>query len=186
MKIYTKTGDAGETGLWGGLRVRKDAARIKAYGNVDELNAVLGIVRAGALPDGLDPLLERIQNELFVLGSDLATPGDSARIPRIQESYITQLEQEIDVFEAELEPLKNFILPGGTLGAAQLHLARTICRRVERNIITLAGLEEINPFVLPYVNRLSDWLFVLARVANARAGVPDVAWHNPVTATAEA
>ncbi len=184
MKIYTKTGDAGETGLWGGLRVRKDAARIKAYGNVDELNAVLGMVRAGPLPDGLDPLLERIQNELFVLGSDLATPGDSARIPRIQEGYITQLEREIDQFEAELEPLKNFILPGGTLGAAQLHLARTVCRRVERNIITLAGLEEINPFVLPYINRLSDWLFVLSRVANARAGVPDVIWHNPATAQA--
>ncbi len=184
MKIYTKTGDAGETGLWGGLRVRKDSARIKAYGNVDELNAVLGIVRAAALPAGLDPLVERIQNELFVLGSDLATPGDSARIPRIQESYIAQLEQEIDQFETELAPLKNFILPGGTMAAAQLHLARTICRRVERNIITLAGLEEITPFVLPYVNRLSDWLFVLARVANARAGVPDVTWHNPVTAQA--
>lgn len=111
---------------------------------MDELNAVLGIVRAAALPEGLDPLMERIQNELFVLGSDLATPGDSARIPRIQESYITQLEQEIDQFETELAPLKNFILPGGTMAAAQLHLARTVCRRVERNIITLAGLEEIN------------------------------------------
>lgn len=180
MKIYTKTGDTGETGLWGGARVRKDAARINSYGNVDELNAVLGIVRACDLPQGLDAFLERIQSELFVLGSDLATPGDSARIPRIEEAYIQQLEAEIDQFEAELAPLKNFILPGGTMAAAQIHLARTVCRRTERNIITLAGLEAINPYVLPYVNRLSDWLFVLARVANARAGVPDVPWHNPL------
>ncbi len=180
MKIYTKTGDGGETGLWGGKRVRKDGARINAYGSVDELNAVLGIVRACELPDGVDALVQRIQNELFVLGSDLATPGEAARIPRIQEHYIQQLEAEIDQFEAELEPLKNFILPGGTMAAAQIHLARTVCRRTERGIITLAGMEEINPFVLPYVNRLSDWLFVLARVANARAGVPDVLWHNPL------
>lgn len=184
MKIYTKQGDAGKTGLWGGERVSKDSLRVNAYGNVDELNAVLGVVRASDLPADLDARLARVQNELFVLGSDLATPGESDRIPRIVRDYIVQMEQEIDQFQAELEPLRQFILPGGTFAAAYTHLARTVCRRAERSIVTLAEEEPINELILPYVNRLSDWLFVLGRIVNARAGVSDVPWVSPTTAQA--
>ncbi|NJO07203.1 MAG: cob(I)yrinic acid a,c-diamide adenosyltransferase, partial [Chloroflexaceae bacterium] len=155
MKIYTKTGDAGQTGLWGGQRVRKDVARVQAYGNVDELNAVLGVARAAGLPGNLDDSIIRIQNELFVVGADLASPGDSDRIPRVLPDYVTTLEQEIDQFESELEPLRQFILPGGTAAAAHLHLARTVCRRVERSIVTLATEEPINATIEPYMNRLS-------------------------------
>lgn len=180
MKIYTKTGDQGETGLFGGGRVSKDSLRVNAYGEVDELNAVLGVARAIGLDTRLDALLARIQAELFVVGADLATPGEAKYIPRMNAERVALLEQEIDQFEQELEPLKQFILPGGALVAAQLHLARTVCRRAERGVVTLAAHEAVNPHVLVYLNRLSDWLFTLARVANARTGVPDVPWNNPI------
>lgn len=181
MKIYTKQGDKGQTGLWGGERVGKNSLRVSAYGEVDELNAVLGVARASGMDAELDGKLARVQSELFVLGSDLATPGESDRIPRVKTAYIEQFEQEIDQFETELEPLRQFILPGGTLAAAYIHLARTVCRRAERAVVTLANQpdEPLNEAVLPYLNRLSDWLFVLGRVINARAGVPDVPWQNP-------
>ena len=183
MKIYTKTGDDGGTGLWGGLRVGKDSARVQAYGTVDECNAAIGVARAvlGAVPElhDLDVLLARIQNQLFVVGADLATPGVAASIPRIGPDEIALLEQTIDALENELEPLKQFILPGGTLAAAQLHLARTICRRAERAVVALAREEQIGQDVGVYLNRLSDCLFVLARAANARASVPDVPWNSP-------
>jgi cob(I)alamin adenosyltransferase len=180
MKIYTKTGDAGETGLWGGQRVAKDALRVHAYGSVDECGAALGLARASGLDPQLDALLARIQDQLFVVGADLATPGDAATIPRVGEEEIAFLERTIDQLEGELAPLKQFILPGGSLAAAHLHLARTICRRAERWTVTLAREESVRPQVQVYLNRLSDCLFVLARAANARAGVADVPWTNPL------
>ena len=134
MKIYTKTGDDGETGLWGGLRVAKDTIRVQAYGTVDECNAAIGVVRAAGVPAELDAILMTVQNQLFVVGADLATPGQAAKIPRVSDSDVTVLEQAIDQFEALLPPLTQFILPGGTLAAAHLHLARTICRRAERHV----------------------------------------------------
>jgi len=185
MKIYTKTGDAGETGLWGGQRVGKDAARVQAYGTVDECNAAIGVARAGGVDPGLDALLGQIQDQLFVVGADLATPGEAANIPRIGPEKIDFMEQTIDALEAELAPLRQFIQPGGTLGAAQLHLARTVCRRAERCVVGLARDEAIGPHVGAYLNRLSDCLFVLARAANARAGTPDVPWNSPRHHSAE-
>ena len=183
LKIYTKTGDAGETGLWGGLRVAKDSPRVQAYGTVDECNAAIGVarsaLRASSGFDSLDSLLAQIQDQLFVVGSDLATPGEAANIPRIGPDEIAFLETTIDTLENELEPLRQFILPGGTLAAAQLHLARTVCRRAERWVVGLAREQPIGALVAIYLNRLSDCLFVLARVANARAGVPDVPWNSP-------
>jgi cob(I)alamin adenosyltransferase len=180
MKIYTKTGDAGETGLWGGLRIAKDAARVQAYGTVDECNATIGVARASGVEPGLDAILARIQNQLFVVGADLATPGEAATIPRIGAQEITFLEQSIDALEEKLEPLKQFILPGGTPAAAQLHLARTVCRRAERWVVSLARQEQaLSDQVGVYLNRLSDCLFVLARAANARAGIADVPWNSP-------
>jgi cob(I)alamin adenosyltransferase len=180
MKIYTKTGDAGETGLWGGLRVSKDSLRVHAYGTADECNAAVGMARASGLDAGLDAILGQVQNQLFVVGADLATPGEGgANIPRVGPSEIGFLEAQIDALESELEPLKQFILPGGTLAAAQLHLARTICRRAERWAVSLAQAESLSSDVLRYLNRLSDLLFVAARVANARAATPDVPWASP-------
>jgi cob(I)alamin adenosyltransferase len=179
LKIYTRTGDAGETGLFGGQRVAKDALRVHAYGTVDECNAVVGLARAAGLDAELDILLAQVQNQLFVVGSDLATPGDSAHIPRVGEAEAGFLEQAIDSLEASLEPLRQFILPGGTAAAAQLHLARTVCRRAERWAVSLAHEEPISPHVLTYLNRLSDFLFVAARAANARASTPDVPWVSP-------
>lgn len=179
MKIYTKTGDAGETGLWGGRRVAKDAPRVHAYGSVDECGAALGLARAAGLDPQLDELLAQIQDQLFVVGADLASPGEAAGIPRVGAEEIDFLEQTIDRLESELEPLKQFILPGGSLAAAHLHLARTVCRRAERWVVSLAREEPVRPQVLVYLNRLSDCLFVLARAANARAGIADVPWNSP-------
>ncbi len=179
MKIYTRTGDQGETGLWGGLRVSKDAPRVQAYGTVDECNAAIGVARAAGVDADLDALLARVQNDLFVVGADLATPGEAANIPRIGAEAVRALEQAIDEMEARLEPLRQFILPGGTPPAAYLHLARTVCRRAERWVVTLSQIEPINPQVAIYLNRLSDLLFVAARYANANAGVPDVPWESP-------
>lgn len=188
MKIYTKTGDGGETGLYGGNRVAKDSSRVEAYGTVDELNSVIGVARA-ALPterdaDGVDALLARIQSELFDLGAELATPPArldtalGARVPLATEIRVARLEGEIDFFEETLPPLKTFILPGGTPASAALHQARAVCRRAERRTVSLAHSEEetVRPEALHYLNRLSDLLFVLARHANHVAGLPDVPW----------
>jgi cob(I)alamin adenosyltransferase len=179
MKIYTKTGDAGETGLWGGLRVPKDSLRVHAYGTVDECNAAIGLARSAPLDAALDALLAEVQSQLFVVGADLATPGEARNIPRVGEAEVTFLERSIDELEAGLEPLKQFILPGGTPAAAHLHLARTVCRRAERWVVSLAREEPANPQVGIYLNRLSDFLFVAARAANARAGAADVPWSKP-------
>ncbi|PDW01578.1 cob(I)yrinic acid a,c-diamide adenosyltransferase [Candidatus Viridilinea mediisalina] len=183
MKIYTRTGDEGQTGLFGGQRVAKDALRVHAYGTADECNAAVGLARAAGVDAELDALLAQVQNQLFVVGADLATPGESSHIPRVTAEETRVLEEAIDTLEATLEPLKQFILPGGTVAAAQLHLARTVCRRAERWAVSLAQEEPLNNEVLGYLNRLSDFLFVAARVANARAGSPDVPWVSPRQAT---
>jgi cob(I)alamin adenosyltransferase len=182
LRIYTRTGDKGETGLFGGQRVLKDDLRVEAYGTVDELNALLGVAATKSADEGLGPLIARIQNELFDLGSDLATPleeGESRgkiTIPRATGDHVEKLESEIDLLEAELTPLRQFILPGGTELAAFLHFARTVCRRAERSCVTLSRSENVNPEVIRYLNRLSDLLFVMARSANARKNVTDVPW----------
>lgn len=179
MKIYTKTGDNGETGLFAGPRVRKDAPRIEAYGTIDELNAVLGCARCQPLPAEVDALLATVQNELFNLGAELATldPG-KLQLAVISAAHIAALEAAIDRFEAHLTPLRQFILPGGSAGAAWLHLARTVCRRAERRLVALAAAETISPHLLVYLNRLSDLLFVLARTANRAAGLADAPWTS--------
>jgi cob(I)alamin adenosyltransferase len=182
MKIYTKTGDQGDTGLFGGPRVGKDAPRIEAYGTVDELNSVLGIARAQGLDAEFDALVAKIQNDLFAVGAQLATP-DPAHVAsaRVGAAEIAALEQAIDRFESRLEPLRQFILPGGCPAAAYLHFARTVCRRAERRLVALMRTpsEPIAPEPLVYLNRLSDLLFVMARVANRSAGTSDVPWQKP-------
>lgn len=178
MKIYTRTGDRGDTSLFGGQRVPKDALRIEAYGTVDELNSVLGIARADNAEPALDATLERIQDELFVLGADLATPRSLEKkgVRRIAHTEADRLEQEIDRFETGLQPLKSFILPGGSPVAARMHFARTVCRRAERIVVRLSRNEDIGDDITIYLNRLSDLLFVLARYANHAAHVPEVKW----------
>lgn len=181
MKIYTKTGDSGETGLFGGGRVSKDHPRVDAYGAVDELNAALGLAACAVDQEDLRRALESVQSELFVLGADLATPDgvQSTAVVRLEDHHVTALEHQIDAWEAALPPLTSFILPGGTEAAARLHLARTICRRAERRVTALGHQEHLGELPVRYLNRLSDWLFVLARTANARAGVPDRPWISP-------
>jgi cob(I)alamin adenosyltransferase len=183
MKIYTKTGDRGETGLFAGGRVPKDDARVEAYGCVDELNAVVGVVRT-RLGDGLadvDAALHRIAGELFCLGADLATPleANAAWIVRVDEAMVARLEAEIDRFEQELAPLTHFILPGGSPAGATLHFARTVCRRAERRTVSLAREVQLNDAALRYLNRLSDWLFVAARLVNRREGQEEEPWISP-------
>jgi cob(I)alamin adenosyltransferase len=178
-RIYTKTGDDGTTGLFGGSRVAKDALRIEAYGTVDELNAVIGVALAAGMPSELVDELSEVSSNLFTLGADLATPLDpppAYAIPRISGEHIAALERRIDLHDEALEPLKVFILPGGTPAAAALHHARTVCRRAERATVTLARHEDVGPHVVTYLNRLSDYLFTLARMANHLARVPDVPW----------
>jgi cob(I)alamin adenosyltransferase len=182
MKIYTKTGDMGSTGLFGGPRVSKDDDRIEAYGTVDELNAALGIVRAANVPADIDEQLSNIQSELFSIGAELATPDpDAFQVRIIGPSHISRLEREIDAHEATLPPLKHFILPAGCAAASHLHLARSICRRAERRVVTLVRRHEasVSEELLVYLNRLGDLLFVLSRVANSRAGVDEVKWSKP-------
>jgi cob(I)alamin adenosyltransferase len=179
-RIYTKTGDEGMTGLGGGRRVSKDSARVRAYGTVDELNSVLGVALALGLTERLTNELGRIQNELFDLGSDLCWPEDDerrGRIPTVQLRHVEQLEATIDELNGVVGPLTNFLLPGGSPGAAQLHVARTICRRAEREAITLSHEEPIGELVLPYLNRLSDALFVMARYENHERGVSEPLWQ---------
>ncbi|MBX5482362.1 MAG: cob(I)yrinic acid a,c-diamide adenosyltransferase [Myxococcaceae bacterium] len=181
-KIYTKTGDTGETALFGGGRVKKNEARVDAYGEVDELNACLGVARAHGADPELDAWLGRLQAELFTVGSMLATPrGTKAweAIPKIQAAWIADQERAIDTFDAEIGPLTSFIMPGGTPLASALHLARTVCRRAERKVVALHAAGEIDVLPVTYLNRLSDLLFTLARVANKRAGVKDVPWTPP-------
>ncbi|HLV34688.1 MAG TPA: cob(I)yrinic acid a,c-diamide adenosyltransferase [Spirillospora sp.] len=178
MKIYTKTGDDGSTALFAGGRVPKTHLRVETYGTVDELNAVLGLVRAHK-PDS-DDWLAQIQRQLFHLGADLATPQDAKSdwVVRVDAAQVAWLEEIIDHMTAELPPLTSFILPGGTLAAAQLHVARTVCRRAERLAVALAAHEAIGDHVLPYLNRLSDALFMLARWENVKAGAAEVTWSG--------
>lgn len=179
MKIYTKTGDAGETGLFGGGRVAKDDVRVESYGEVDELNATLGLARSLQLPKDLDALMQRLQDQLFTVGAVLATPADtkaSAHIPELKAEWVEAMEHAIDTFEAELSPMTHFILPGGSPAASALHLARTVCRRAERRCVPLLREGKIPQAVVVFLNRLSDLLFVMARLANHRAGLPDVKW----------
>ena len=179
MKIYTRGGDAGETTLFDGTRVSKADPRVDAYGDIDELNAVLGLARAAGVDAGLDARLERLQRDLFAIGARLADPavrvaGRAAKAA-LGAGDVARLESWIDEAEADLKPLRRFILPGGSGAGSTLHLARTVCRRAERHIVGLGG-PAVDPEVVAYVNRLSDLLFVFARLANARAGVPDVEW----------
>ncbi len=181
MKIYTRTGDDGTTGLFGGQRVSKSDLRVEAYGTVDELNSVLGVARASNPPKALDTILEDLQNELFVLGSDLATPitdkPDKAHVMRLPAGSASRLETLIDRCEEDLTPLKNFILPGGSMTAAQLHLARAVCRRAERLTVALAAQNTtMTEEVILYLNRLSDLLFTLGRWANTLSDHPETAW----------
>ena len=180
-KVYTKTGDDGRTGLGGGQRVEKDSPRIEAYGTVDELNSQIGVALASGLCETLAAALGSIQNDLFHLGSDLCTlePDKERRpVPRIEQRHVAALEKVIDRLSEELPPLENFVLPGGCPGAAQLHVARTVCRRAERLVVALARLESVGAQTVPYLNRLSDALFVMARYENRKRGVADILWNS--------
>jgi cob(I)alamin adenosyltransferase len=178
VTLYTRTGDAGETSLVGGTRIRKDDPRVDAYGEVDELNAWLGLVRASAIEPAIDAEIAAIQHDLFALGAQLADPADRLA-PRVTKAVITddhvaRLEQLIDRFDAEVPPLRRFILAGGTPAGAALHVARTVCRRAERRIVSLQP--PVDPVLVRYVNRLSDLLFALARAVNHRQGTPEAEW----------
>ena len=183
LRIYTRTGDGGETGLFGGGRVPKDHPRVAAYGDVDELNSAIGVVRATAPADFMDALLESIQRDLFAIGGHLATP-DPERVKKalaadkthLTDARVAAFERAIDEADAELPPLKAFVLPGGTPKAAALHVARTVCRRAERSVIALAHDTDVPGLFVAYLNRLSDLLFTLARLANHRDGAGDVTW----------
>jgi cob(I)alamin adenosyltransferase len=181
MKIYTRTGDEGETGLFGGGRVPKDHPRVAAYGDVDELNSAIGVARATPPLEDFDPLLESVQRDLFSIGGYLATP-DPAKVAKalekaeLAEGRVAEFERVMDAADDELPPLRAFVLPAGTPKAATLHLARTVCRRAERSVVHLAHESEVPGLFLVYLNRLSDLLFTLARLANHRAGRSDVTW----------
>lgn len=187
-RIYTKTGDGGETSLGNGLRVRKDDARVAAYGSVDELNAVLGISLLHIDDPELAASLRTVQNDLFDVGADLCLPATADERPdqvlRVTGPQAQRLEQAIDRYNEPLQPLRSFILPGGTAAAAWLHLARTVCRRAERDVVTLSAKETVNPHVIVYLNRLSDLLFVLGRTAND-LGRADVLWQPGQTRQAK-
>jgi cob(I)alamin adenosyltransferase len=178
MKIYTKTGDRGETSLFGGRRVPKDTERIEAYGTVDELNSLIGLALLEVADAEMRQVLSDIQSTLFSVGADLATPGieSTEKIRRTSDAEVKVLEQAIDRAEKTLPSLTAFILPGGCLLGARLHLARTVCRRAERCVVRLSHLDEINPAVIVLLNRLSDLLFVLARQANHQAGIEEIRW----------
>lgn len=175
MKIYTRTGDHGQTSLFGGARVPKSDARIEAYGTVDELSSFIGVARASNVPSTTDAELHHVQMDLFEIGAHLASPGTS-RFPGVDASRIEALERAIDTMESALTPLKTFILPGGALAAAQLHVARVVCRRAERLVVALQDDNVATISSIAYLNRLSDYLFVAARFANHEAGVEDVPW----------
>ncbi len=178
MKIYTKTGDDGTTGLIGNKRVKKSNPRIATYGMVDELNAALGIVLSSKLGKDIRDLLIKIQNDLFVVGADLANPNLDNKSNRVSSEMVLYLEKEIDRLEEKLLPITFFILPGGDLVASQVHMARAICRRAEINVVNLSEVDQINNECLVYMNRLSDLLFVVARTINKRKKISDVAWKK--------
>jgi len=184
LKIYTKTGDKGETGLFGGKRVQKSSSRINAYGTVDELNAAVGLALCDVEDEKVNSVLKKLQHQLFTVGADLATPlevgSKNISIPRVSEEYILESEKAIDFFDNQLEELRYFILPGGTKSAAQLHVARTICRRAEREVVLLSQQEEINQNIVIFLNRISDLLFVLSRFENKAAEIPDQKWEKPI------
>ena len=181
MKIYTKTGDKGETGLFGGERVSKDSLRISTYGTVDELNSFIGLATTEVRDEGVKKNLLKIQNQLFVVGSDLATPEDEKtkklNIQRTPASYYIDIEKMIDEYDEQLEELRNFILPGGSKGAALLHVCRTICRRAEREVVALKNSVTIGENIIIFLNRLSDLLFVLSRFENKVSNHPDTIWN---------
>jgi cob(I)alamin adenosyltransferase len=176
-RIYTRGGDAGETSLGDGSRVSKLDCRIGAFGTVDELNSALGVVLAGDVPQEMRATLDRVQNELFDVGADLSVPWGVTDRLRVEEGMIERLEADCDAFNADLPELRSFVLPGGTEVAARLHVARTVCRRAEREVLLGAREVELNPLVLRYLNRLSDLLFILARAANAAAGEDEPLWR---------
>lgn len=178
MKIYTKTGDDGTTGLIGNRRVKKSNPRIASYGMIDELNASIGIILSSKLGKDIRGLLTKIQNDLFVVGADLANPNLENKSNRVTSEMISYLEKEIDRMDEKLSPITYFILPGGDLIASQVHLARAICRRAETNMVNLSEVEVINNLCLIYVNRLSDLLFVVARTINKRKKISDIAWKK--------
>ncbi len=181
-KIYTRTGDQGETGLSHGPRVGKDMPRIEVLGVLDELNAILGSTRSRSLPEQIDTIVARVQNELFVLGAEISASDPShLKMQRLERGHVESMEFDIDRITEKLAPLTNFILPGGTPSAADLHLARAVCRRAERRLVTLLREvpEEISLTLLAYLNRLGDLLFVIARAANSQADCPDVPWQSP-------
>ncbi len=182
MKIYTRGGDKGETGLFGGERVPKNSPRIEAYGTIDELNSYIGLTITESKSEEVKELLNTIQNQLFTVGSDLATPlnekTEKYDIPRVPEEYFENAEKQIDRFEEELEPLKNFILPGGSRAAAMLNICRTICRRAERRVVALNNSEKVGENIIIFLNRLSDLFFVLARYENMISGIPDTIWKK--------
>ncbi len=180
MKIYTKTGDKGSTALVGGLRVAKDSLRVECYGTVDELNSLLGLVNAEIGSDDVKELLANIQNRLFTMGGELATPSNKSELNsnKLKDDDILLLENSIDKYENNLEPLKQFILPGGSRGASLLHLARSVCRRAERLVTSLSKNEKLSELILIYLNRLSDLLFVLARFENNVNQIPDIPWQK--------
>jgi cob(I)alamin adenosyltransferase len=182
MKIYTRGGDSGETGLVGGIRVGKDTARIEVCGDVDELNAALGVARAERLPEPIDEIVGRVQRELFEVGAELASQDPLAcGTQTIRSAHVVALEADIDALDQSLASLSGFLLPGGTRAAAMLHWARTVCRRAERRVVALErrGETKISPAILAYLNRLGDLLFTLARASNAAAGQPEVVWRPP-------
>ncbi len=180
MKIYTKGGDKGQTGLFGGERVSKNSERIEAYGTIDELNSFIGLAVEEVKSPEIKTVLQKIQNELFTLGSDLATPLDEKnekyKIPRVPKSFYEEAEKQIDKIEEQLEPLQNFILPGGSKASALLNICRTICRRAERRVVALKASIDIGENIIIFLNRLSDLFFVLARYENMISGIPDIIW----------
>lgn len=178
MKIYTKTGDKGTTGLFGGKRVSKDSPRITSYGEIDELNSVIGIIRAETPHQVLRESLGDVQNALFICGAELATPNPDPKIPVMTAAHSDQLERQIDVMTENLQPMKHFVLPGGSRTSAYLHLARTVCRRAERSVVRLSALpgEVVSQWVIIYLNRLSDYLFTMARLANQLENIDDIPW----------
>ncbi|MFO7447197.1 MAG: cob(I)yrinic acid a,c-diamide adenosyltransferase [Ignavibacteriaceae bacterium] len=182
MKIYTKSGDKGETGLFGGERVSKASVRIEAYGTIDELNSFIGLAVTETRNKEVQDALESLQVQLFTAGADLATPytekNKKYAIPRVSAEFITEAEKKIDYFDSKLDELKQFILPGGSKSAALLHICRTICRRAERKVVELKSSEETGDNIIIYLNRLSDLFFVLARIENVEANIPDVPWRN--------
>lgn len=184
MKIYTRSGDQGQTSLFGGQRVSKANLRVEAYGTVDELNAHIGYAGALIEDSDVEALLARVQGRLFDIGADLATPQSSdtekpsTHVQRVREAWSDEVEAAIDRIQSELAPLNTFILPGGVPAGAALHVARTVCRRAERRVVALGEEEDVNPALVVYLNRLADLLFVLARLVNQRAGIEDAPWKS--------